>query len=164
MYQSGKSYGHEAGFSCAFRQWRAKSHCQVIHGYALAFKFIFESDQLDENNWIVDFGALKPLKVLLEAHFDHKLVVASDDPHLDYFRQGQQLGVFDLVELPATGCEKFAEYAFTVAQSWLNSGPHPKIDLVAVTVAEHGANHATYINPKLDISKKQTMLDRNWSK
>ena len=27
----------------AYRQWRADSHCNKIHGYALSFKFEFES-------------------------------------------------------------------------------------------------------------------------
>lgn len=32
LYQSTKTYGHDRGFSCAFRQWRADSHCRLIHG------------------------------------------------------------------------------------------------------------------------------------
>ena len=35
MYRSSKTYGHEIGLSAAFRQWRAQSHCRLIHGYAL---------------------------------------------------------------------------------------------------------------------------------
>lgn len=61
-YISTKQYGHELGLSCAFRQWKADSHCKYIHGYALAFKFKFETDTLDSNNWVVDFGNLKELK------------------------------------------------------------------------------------------------------
>ena len=155
MYQSGKRYGHEVGFSCAFRQWKAQSHCSKNHGYALAFDFVFETDDLDNTNWVVDFGGLKNLKGILENTFDHKTIVAEDDPHLDYFRVGAKLKVLDLVVMPAAGCEKFAEYVFGVADIWLgDAGYKPRVTLVSVKVSEHGANHATYVNPELDISKK----------
>ena len=55
-FKSTKTYGHDLGFSAAFRQWRADSHCKYIHGYALAFRFEFEADELDVRNWVVDFG------------------------------------------------------------------------------------------------------------
>ncbi len=35
----------------AYRQWRADSHCNLIHGYALSFHFEFECDTLDARNW-----------------------------------------------------------------------------------------------------------------
>lgn len=154
MYQSGKYYGHEQGFSCAFRQWRADSHCNRVHGYPLSFKLIFESDKLDKNGWIIDFGGLSDIKKWLASKFDHKMVVAEDDPHLDYFKDGEEKGVLDLVVLPAVGCERFAEYVYNHVAMWLLNNAREDIQLVSVTVAEHGANHATYINPTLDITKR----------
>ena len=38
-----KSYKEFNGYSTAFRQHRADSHCRFIHGYALKFKVWFES-------------------------------------------------------------------------------------------------------------------------
>lgn len=73
MYFSSKTYGHERGLSCAFRQPTATSHCNMIHGYALSFQFTFGCGALDENNWVVDFGGLKELKEWLEFSFDHTL-------------------------------------------------------------------------------------------
>ena len=36
VWRSTKTYGHEEGLSCCFRQWRAThSHCRLLHGYAL---------------------------------------------------------------------------------------------------------------------------------
>ena len=32
MFLSTKTYGHDLGLSAAFRQWRAESHCRLIHG------------------------------------------------------------------------------------------------------------------------------------
>ena len=74
-YQSTKTYGNDRGFSCAFRQWSADSHCNLIHGYSLGFKFIFEAEELDERNWVYDFGNCKWIKQWIEDHFDHKTCV-----------------------------------------------------------------------------------------
>jgi 6-pyruvoyltetrahydropterin/6-carboxytetrahydropterin synthase len=83
-----------------------------VHGYALAFRFEFEADELDVRNWVVDFGGLKPLKLMLEDTFDHKTVISEDDPHLEYFKEGDKLGVLDLVVVEHGGCEKFAEMCY----------------------------------------------------
>ena len=62
IYRSTKSYDHSEGLSCCFRQWRAThSHCRLVHGYALAFKFVFATHRLDERHWCFDFGGLKPI-------------------------------------------------------------------------------------------------------
>lgn len=142
-YYSTKTYDHSVGFSTAFRQWKAESHCRFIHGYSLAFKFVFGSNDLDYRNWVVDYGGLKGLKSILEDNFDHKTVVAEDDPHLEYFKKGHELGVLDLITVPAGGCEKFAEMVFEVTEQWLkDAGFSPRCWLESVEVSEHGANSA----------------------
>ena len=40
-YRSTKTYKHLG--PVAYRQWRADSHCNLIHGYALTFHFEFET-------------------------------------------------------------------------------------------------------------------------
>jgi len=149
-YRSTKTYSHNVGFSAAFRQWRAKSHCHFLHGYPLSFKFEFGTNELDDNFWAVDFGSLKSLKSILENTFDHKTVVAKDDPQLAWFEEGHRLGILDLVILPATGCEKFAEYAFGLAEKWLiDAGFSPRCTLISVEVREHESNSAIYYNPEV---------------
>lgn len=145
MHQSTKRYGHEVGLSCAFRQWRAHSHCRLIHGYALAVKFVFEAADLDFCNWVVDFGSMKTLKSMLEDTFDHTLVVAEDDPEIELLKQLQDKGVARVVVLPSAGCEKFAQYIYDCADSWLKSnGYSPRCRIVSVEVSEHGANSAIF--------------------
>lgn len=148
-FQSTKTYGHNIGLSCAFRQWRAKSHCRFIHGYSVAVKFVFEADELDENNWVVDFGSLKPMKKWLEDTFDHKTLVAEDDPHLDWFNQGQALGLMDIVVVPSTGCESFAKLVYDATEVWMDDNKYfPRCRLKSVEVMEHGANSAVYTGGK----------------
>ena len=31
-YKVEKYFGHDRGYSCAFRQWGAKSDCRLLHG------------------------------------------------------------------------------------------------------------------------------------
>lgn len=146
MFQSTKTYGHDIGLSAAFRQWKAESHCRFIHGYALSIKFVFEAEVLDVRNWVVDFGSLKSLKGMLEGTFDHKLLVATDDPMLEHFRELNTLGLADVVEVKATGCEAFAELIYACTEDWLyDNGYAPRCQLVSVEVREHGANSAIYI-------------------
>lgn len=145
MYISTKTYGHERGLSCAFRQWKAESHCRFLHGYSIAVRVEFESEELDVRNWVVDYGSLKSFKGWLEDMFDHKTVVASDDPHIDWFREGHKRGTLDLVEVEATGCEAMAELIWNAADVWLmDNGYAPRCRVRRVEVAEHGANSAIY--------------------
>jgi 6-pyruvoyltetrahydropterin/6-carboxytetrahydropterin synthase len=144
IYQSGKTYTHAHGLSCCFRQWRADSHCNKLHGYSLQVEVVFEGS-LDERNWVIDFGGLKPLKKFLEETFDHKTVVAEDDPELVMFIEMEAHDLVDLTILPAVGCEKFAEYIF----QFIQISPDLPVDASAfvksVTVREHAGNHATVI-------------------
>lgn len=145
MFVSTKTYGHEIGLSACFRQWRAESHCRLLHGYALGVRFEFEADELDVRNWVVDFGSLKSLKGWLEDTFDHTLVVASDDPHLMILKQLESHGLARIVEVPATGCEAFAKLIYECAEIWLHDyGYAPRVRLRSVEVREHGANSAIY--------------------
>lgn len=144
-YRSTKVFGHDLGLSACFRQWRAESHCQLLHGYALAVRFEFEAEDLDCRNWVVDFGGLKSLKGMLEDTFDHTLLVAEDDPFKDELCALQGLNLARVVVVPATGCEKFAELIYEVAEQWLkDAGFAPRCKLVSVEVKEHGANSAIF--------------------
>ena len=118
-YVSTKTYGNDRGLSCCFRQWRSThSHCSLLHGYSIGIKLQFESETLDDRNWVMDFGGLKAFKDWAEYMFDHTLVIASDDPHREMFEKMAELGlqdqggVCDLRIVEAVGCEKFAELAY----------------------------------------------------
>lgn len=147
-YQSTKTFPHETGLSCAFRQWRADSHCRYLHGYALAVTLTFEAETLDGNNWVMDFGSFKPVKEWLAEHFDHKTVVAVDDPELDHFKRLDADGIIELVVVMATGCEAFANMIYNHVHEWMmETGAADRVKLVSVEVREHGANSSIYVAP-----------------
>ena len=127
-YLSTKTYSTDRGLSCCFRQWRSThSHCSLLHGYSIGIKLIFESETLDDRNWVMDFGGLKAFKEWSEYQFDHTLVVAKDDPHLKLFETmamfglQDQGGVCDLRIVEGVGCEKFAELAYTTMENILKA-------------------------------------------
>ena len=145
-FRSTKTYGHDIGLSACFRQWRATSHCAQLHGYALAVHLEFEADALDERNWVIDFGALKPVKAWLQEAFDHRTLVAKDDPLLEYFKMMHREGMIDLNIVPDTGCEAFAAHIASYVQMWLGWTEYsPRVRLAEVHVREHGANSAKVI-------------------
>jgi 6-pyruvoyltetrahydropterin/6-carboxytetrahydropterin synthase len=146
-YRVVKTYGNDNGWSCTFRQWRAHdSHCHFIHGYSLGFELTFECETLDSRNWCLDFGGLKELKAWMQSMFDHRLLVAEDDPKLDLFRQLVKEGIADITIVAATSCEKFAEMVYMEAARLLDKlGEWPRVRLVSVRVSEHGGNSAIYL-------------------
>ena len=141
-FLSTKKYGHERGLSTAFRQWRADSHCRFMHGYSLEFEFVFGANELDENNWVVDFGGLKPLETWLRLNFDHKTLVALDDPMFSVFEEIHESEVIDMVTVEATGCEMFARMAMEYSSELIQKIYGNRCWVDSVTVREHGANSA----------------------
>lgn len=145
-----KTYDHNLGLSACFRQWRADSHCRFLHGYALSFKLVFACETLDAHNWVIDFGGLKSIKKLLEETFDHKLLVAEDDPQLDELSALAGIGLADVLVLPGVGCEKFAEFVWENANAYIQHCRSEKdkrardVQLISVECREHAANSAIY--------------------
>ncbi len=149
VFYSTKTYGHERGLSCAFRQPRAfHSHCKLIHGYSLSFSFTFGCLKLDDKNWVVDFGGLKELKQWLEQTFDHTLAVDRDDPHKDDLIQLEKVGLADIRLMDGVGCEKFAQHAYDFAAELIQSKYGDRCWVESVEVREHGANSAIYRRKK----------------
>lgn len=143
VYGSTKTYKATVGFSTAFRQWPADSHCNHLHGYALEFSATFEASELDVRNWVVDFGSLKSFKGWLERMFDHTTLVADDDPQLDWFITAHEKGILDLRHVVASGCEAIARLVFEYLESWLvDNGYSPRVQLIKLEVREHDGNSA----------------------
>lgn len=153
VYGSTKTYTHSVGLSACFRQWRAESHCRLPHGYALQFTFEWEAVFLDMNNWVQDFGGLKPLKAWLENMFDHKLLIASDDPLRAQFADlWINMGAEDDIRtVIACGCEAFARMAFEYADHMTLIAHNGNVVLNKVECREHGGNSA-YVRKMMSYS------------
>ena len=143
-HYSTKTYGHNIGLSACFRQPNAHSHCKFLHGYALQFKFTFGCNELDERNWVVDFGGLKPLTAWLEDNFDHKVILELEVPMMQHFYNLASAGLCELTIFNGVGVEKFAEHAFNYADKLVKEMTNDRCWCVSAECAEHGANSAIY--------------------
>jgi 6-pyruvoyltetrahydropterin/6-carboxytetrahydropterin synthase len=108
----------------------------------------------------MDFGGLGDFKKWADYMFDHTLVVAEDDPHLEMFKQMASLGlqdqggVCDIRIVPGVGCEKFAELAYNKMNEILDRMKefpdtarypvNPDVRLKSVEVFEHAGNSAIH--------------------
>lgn len=149
MYTVTKHYPFSLGLSVCFAQPDANSHCRIPHGYALGWWFEFQGRELDKNNWLIDFGKLKPIKEWLVQTFDHKVIIAErDTPFREAMATMSPLGRADVLIWPQVGMEAFALEGFIVARRLLtNMGESPRVRLAKVTVAEHEGNSASYSEP-----------------
>ena len=142
------------GFSTVFRQWKAKTtHCRFVHGYGISFKVYFEGG-LDERNWVWDFGGMKRAKTKIDGKspkewmdymFDHTLIEAEDDPHLNAFKNMEEAGVAQVRVIPATGAEKFAEYIYNKLNEFVDTETEGRVRVTKVKFMEHGKNAACYV-------------------
>ena len=149
-FQSSKVFD---GFSTVFRQWKAETtHCRFVHGYGISFKVYFEGD-LDERNWVWDFGGMKRAKTLIDGKqpkvwmdymFDHTMIIAEDDPWIEAFRQMDEAEVAQVRIIPATGAEKFAEYIYNKLNEFVKTETDNRVRVIKVKFMEHGKNAAYY--------------------
>lgn len=141
------------GYSTVFRQWRAEgTHCKFLHGYGISFKIVFEGD-LDERNWVWDFGGMKrakntidgmPPKMWMDHMFDHTMIVAQDDPFLYAAIEMEDAGVVQLRIIPATGAEQFAKYIYDKVNTFVLEETNNRVRVVSVEFKEHEKNSAIY--------------------
>lgn len=144
-YTSTKEYVD--AFPVAYRQWRANSHCNLIHGYSFSFRFFFGTNDLDVRNWAADYGGLKELKKILEMQFDHRLLVSEDDPELELYKQLEAKKIARLTILPRLGCEVLADMLYCYVNGvyipqYLGQGEAERLWCYRVEVRETQANMA----------------------
>ena len=141
------------GYSTVFRQWRAEgTHCSFLHGYGISFKIVFEGE-LDERNWVWDFGGMKrakntidgmPPKVWMDFMFDHTYIIASDDPFLGTALQMYDDGIAQVRIVPATGAEQFAKFIYDKVSEFIKIETNNRVRVVSVEFKEHSKNSAIY--------------------
>ena len=149
-FQSSKVFD---GFSTVFRQWKAKeTHCRFLHGYGVSFKVYFEGE-LDEKNWVWDFGGMKRAKTLIDGKqpkewmdymFDHTVIIAEDDPGMGGWETMNKLEDIQLRVIPATGAEKFSEFIFNKLNDFVHAETEGRVRVTKVKFMEHGKNAAYY--------------------
>ena len=141
------------GYSTVFRQWRAEgTHCRFLHGYGISFKITFEGE-LDERNWVWDFGGMKRAKTKIDDMnpkewmdhmFDHTYLIAQDDPILQTAIILNDEGIAQVRVVPATGAEQFAKFIYDKVSKFIKVETNNRVRVVSVEFMEHNKNTAIY--------------------
>jgi 6-pyruvoyltetrahydropterin/6-carboxytetrahydropterin synthase len=141
------------GYSTVFRQWRAEgTHCSFLHGYGISFKIVFEGE-LDERNWVWDFGGMKrakntidgmPPKAWMDYMFDHTYIIAEDDPFLPLAIEMDKNEIAQVRVIPATGAEQFAKFIYDKVSEFIKIETDNRVRVVSVEFKEHNKNSAIY--------------------
>lgn len=154
MYISTKIFEN---YSVALKQHKAQhSHCHLLHGYAFKFKIWFASNepdidkQLDDMNWIVDFGGFKSqpvgngLKDWMNYMFDHTTLIEKDDPHLDIFQQLEQMDVLHLRVMDKMGAENLSKLVYDKFNEVLSNNDGGRCKVIKVECFENDKNSAIF--------------------
>ena len=125
---------------------------KYLHGYGISFKITFEGD-LDERNWVWDFGGMKRAKTKIDGMnpkewmdwmFDHTYLIAEDDPFLITAHAMSNEKVIQLRIVPATGAEQFAKFIYDKVNPFVLEETNNRVRVVSVEFKEHDKNSAIY--------------------
>lgn len=135
--------------SVGHRQWRDDGHCQLIHGYGRYVEFTFAATKLDHRQWVMDFGGLKKVKQFLEDSWDHRLLVASDDPAMDDIMNLHHKGivsvnVMDVDQGHGPGIEGSCKYIHDNINPMIEQMTDGRVWVERVQIWEHERNTAIY--------------------
>jgi len=145
QFTSTKSYYN---FPCAHRQFRHDGKCALIHGYSRSFHFVFGAHTMTKEGFMVDYGDLDELKAHLDYMYDHTLVLDSEDPHMDKFREMEKLGVCHIRIHPmGPGMEGTAHYLCEWTDKWLRKKSKGRAWVISVEARENDKNSSSYLNP-----------------
>ena len=145
MYYSYKRIGP---ISTGHRQYKAESHCRWIHGYGRYVELKFACDKRDDKGWVYDFGGLKWFKKWLEDQWDHKLLVAHDDPALLRLREMEKEDIISLNVMPeeyGPGIEDSCRFVFDYANPIILNQTEGRVWLERVRIWETEKNYAEYV-------------------
>lgn len=146
LYYSTKKFGP---ISTGHRQWRDDGHCRHVHGYGRYVQFTFACSELDHRQWVMDFGDLKDVRKKIESWWDHRLLLASDDPHLDKFLDmenwgGASIHIMDVTKGHGPGIEGSCKFIYDNVQPMIHSKTNGRVWIKQVQIWEHESNSAIY--------------------
>ncbi|MBD3003823.1 MULTISPECIES: 6-carboxytetrahydropterin synthase [unclassified Streptomyces] len=124
-------------FPCCHRAWAHDGKCAFLHGYERTFEIEFACAELDPvTGFVVDFGALKGVRSLLAAQFDHTTLVAEDDPERTLFEELAARGVVDMRVMRHTGMEGAAAWVLDQAGRLIRESTNGRVWISRVEARE----------------------------
>ena len=145
VFSSSKKIGP---ISTGHRQWKDDDHCKFVHGYGRYVEFTFCCEERDERGWVMDFGDLKDIKRWIEAEWDHKVLIASDDPLLQQLKELESHGGILLNVLPDgyyPGIEESCRYLYDMLSPMIQKKTNNRVEITRVEIWEHENNSGEYV-------------------
>ncbi|MEM9533510.1 MAG: 6-carboxytetrahydropterin synthase [Pseudomonadota bacterium] len=142
MYRSSKTF---RSYPCVHRKWRHPGHCSLLHGYSREFTVWFACNERDENGFVMDFGDLKVPRRWLEDHFDHTLLLDSDDPLIDAMRAIEAAKGCRLVILDDVSTEGSARFFYDYLNPWVQERTGQRVWVKSVECRENENNSSVYL-------------------
>ncbi|WP_080640751.1 6-pyruvoyl trahydropterin synthase family protein [Salinispora arenicola] len=129
---------------CCHRSWAHDGKCAFLHGYERTFEIEFACAELDPvTGFVVDFSALKGVRALLAAQFDHTTLVAENDPERALFEELAARGVLDLRMMKHTGMEGTAAWVLDEAGRLIRASTNGRVWISRVQARECRKNAVT---------------------
>ena len=144
-YKSSKRFGP---ITTGHRQWRDKGHCSYVHGYGRYVRLTFEATELDERGWVMDFGDLKDVKSWIESEWDHRTLIAADDPVIPELKTLEEVGGINLNILPEgylPGIEESCRYLYDKLNPVIQRKTNNRVEITRVEIWETEKNQAEYV-------------------
>lgn len=140
MFTCSKTY---ADIPFAHRQHRHPGHCAFIHGHNWSFTFTFGCRELDENGFVVDFGALKYIRRWFDENLDHACVFNRDDPLRETLTAAAP-AAYKIYLVENCSAEGLAAHVFAIVDALVKTETAGRAFVAAVRVDEDARNSATY--------------------
>jgi 6-pyruvoyltetrahydropterin/6-carboxytetrahydropterin synthase len=144
-FKSSKRFGP---ITTGHRQWRDKGHCSYVHGYGRYVRLTFEATELDECGWVMDFGDLRGVKNWIEDEWDHRTLIASDDPVIPELKALEKVGGINLNILPEgylPGIEESCRYLYDKLNPIIQRKTNNRVEITRVEIWETEKNQGEYV-------------------
>ena len=144
-FKSSKRFGQ---ITTGHRQWRDKGHCSYVHGYGRYVRLTFEAIELDERGWVMDFGDLRDVKKWIEDEWDHRTLIAADDPVIPELKALEKVGGINLNILPKgylPGIEESCRYLYDKLNPMIQRKTNNRVEITRVEIWETEKNQAEYV-------------------
>jgi 6-pyruvoyltetrahydropterin/6-carboxytetrahydropterin synthase len=136
---------------CTHRSWAHDGKCAFLHGYERSFEIEFGCSEVEpKTGFVVDFGDLKEVWVLLQNQFDHTTLIAADDPHRQLFEELEHVKIIDLRIMDHTGMEGAAEWVHEHVDRLIRERTAGRVRVLRVVARESRKNAVVFRAPNAE--------------
>lgn len=129
-----------------------RGRCRFPHGHSRTVEVVLAADQLDANDMVCDFKAVKQALHAFLDSWDHALCLNTDDPNFDFFKRQYEERLVAFTSIDPTSevmartifLELKRSLATIAAEPAAEHSIPPAVRLERVRVTETAANWAEY--------------------